>query len=790
VRNQEPRIVAAILLVLIAAFPAQLLSDHLHADGVMGPTENTGEVSLLLKNYHDFQPDEIRLLTRFGLVSTVAGPLAVVHTQSPSALPSLPFIERIEKSRPLRVYLDKSVPDVGADLVWQNVKDLYGRNVTGAGVVIGFVDTGIDLAHPDFRFPNGTTKILHVWDQTIRGRSPIGFGYGHECSSDDIQGNACPEYDSYGHGTHVAGIAAGSGQATGNYTGVAPDAGIIFVKSGYEVCNGASWTFDSAQILDGINYIVKKAAQIGRRAVINLSLGGNIGSHDGRDPFEEGLDAFVKQGVVVVVAAGNQAQDDSHARGQLSEGNSVTMNLIVRETTTALQIDIWYGLEDDSEAVLTTPDGQTFGMEAQYGGTSRYGRVFVQTGSNNLGKELYLEVVGNGTLPSDGWSVTLKNRRVRSNGVWDAWIDTSGCAFPGASFTPGDGYVIDPYGSIGIPGTAEYVVTVGAHFTKTSWKTMDGRTREIKGAQLGEIAPFSSLGPTRDGRIKPDVTAPGILIASARSSAVPQSDSDPDPFHRILAGTSMATPHVAGVVALMFQLDPNLDATVVPKLLRESSRLDKHTGIIKGGSPTWGFGKVDCRTATGFYFRVTVAPQPSLTSVNVPVYVDGVNRTESLEGDWISLYFPVGTAHTITLDATLQAEDRVRYVLSNRSFGVKSNSLLLLNYTTQYLLTLSSQFGPTTGSGWYDANSTATINAPKRLEVAGWLRYLGAEYVFLEWRSEQGEKFDDSVLMDQPRKLVAVYVLTYPFEAIWLVLASTLLVAAALLILIRFGKKR
>lgn len=789
-RKQEPHILAAILLPLIVAFPAQLLSDQAHTDYVTRSIGNTGEVSLLLKNYHDFQPYEIQFLTRFGLVSTVTGPLAVIHTRSPGDLHSIPFIERIEESRPLRVYLDKSVPDVGANLVWQNVKDPYGRNVTGAGVVIGFVDTGIDLTHPDFRFPNGTTKILYVWDQTIPGRSPIGFGYGYECSSEDIEGNRCPEYDSYGHGTHVAGIAAGSGQATGNYTGVAPDASIIFVKSGYEVCNGASWTFDTAQILDGINYIVKKAAQIGRRAVINLSLGGNIGSHDGRDPFEEGLDAFVKQGVAVVVAAGNQARDDTHARGQLSEGDAVTMNIIVRETSTALQIDIWYQLEDEFESVLTTPDGQAFGMEAQYGGESRYGRVFVQTGSNDLGKELYLEVVGNATLPSDGWSVTLRNRGVRSNGVWDAWIDTSGCTFPGASFIPGDGYAIDPYGSIGIPGTARYVVTVGAYFTKTSWMAMDGQRREIKGAEVGEIASFSSLGPTRDGRIKPDVTAPGILIASARSSAVPQSDSDPDPFHRILAGTSMATPHVAGVVALMLQLDPNLAAIDVPRLLRESARLDRHTGIIKDGSPTWGFGKVDGRTATGFYFRVTLALQPTLTSVNVPVYVDGMKMTESVKGDWINLYFPVGSTHTITLNATIQADDQVRYVLSNKSFAVRSNSLALLNYTTQYLLTLSSQFGPTTGSGWYDANSTATIIAPKRVEATGWLRYLGAEYVFVQWRSDRGETFDGSVLMDQPRELVAVYVLTYPFDVIWILFASTLSVAAALLILVRLRTKR
>ena len=202
------------------------------------------------------------------------------------------------------------------------------------------------------RFSTSGTKQLP-------GRPPTGFDYGYECTSADVQAKSCPETDTFGHGTHVAGIAAGSGMATGNFTGVAPGASIIFVKSGYSVCNGSSWNFDTTHILDGVSYIVKKAAKLGKRAVISLSLGGNIGAHDGTDPFELALDAIVEAGTPVVVAAGNEARDNAHIRGQLSQGSNVTFQVQVQQSTVDLQIDVWYSPQDQIDATLTTPDGQT-----------------------------------------------------------------------------------------------------------------------------------------------------------------------------------------------------------------------------------------------------------------------------------------------------------------------------------------------------------------------------------------------------------------------------------------------
>jgi len=679
--------ILALLTASVANPVATALSD-VPAKAVFYQTSERDAVSLLVEGVDDFEPTEVGFLGGFGTVTTVAGRVAVLHTQSAN-LPSvaqLPFVSRIERSWPLTVYLDQSVPDVGANTVWDQVRDPYGRNVTGKGVIVGFVDTGIDVSHPDFTFPNGSTKILYVWDQTIGGRPPADFGYGYECTSDDIHAGGCPETDTFGHGTHVAGIAASSGRATGNYTGVAPDASIIFVKSGHEICDGGSWTFDSSQILDGISYIIKKATQLGRRAVINLSLGGNIGGHDGSDPWEVVLDEFVKAGTAIVVAAGNQAQDNSHIRGQLVKGANVTFDVSVRESTTDLAIDMWYSSQDEIVATLTTPSGRTYPIPTLTGDKSaNYGNVtsFARTGE--LGNELYFEANSPAPLPTQGWSVTLSARQISSNGVWDAWVDTASCIFPGAVFLPGNGYQIDQNITIGIPGTAHYVVTVGAYITKTSWRGINGQSFGSSDLRTGGIAPFSSLGPTRDGRIKPDVVAPGMLIASARSNGTAERTSDPDPFHRILAGTSMAAPHVAGVVALMFQYAPNLQATALPTILRQTARLDLNTGLMATGSPVWGFGKVDARTATGL-FRLTLVPNGIPDGIKVQVQIDNTNELNATSDSWLDIYFAKGTTHTIALETLLKGENEASYRLTNVNFIATSATHQTVNYTAGELM--------------------------------------------------------------------------------------------------------
>ncbi len=755
------------------------------------PLNIASPFSVFVENVHDFTSDEIQLLNSYGTVTTVEGQIAVLHTQKSylDQIMRLPFVIRIERSHPLTVNLDRSVPDIGAPEVWDEVKDPLGRNVTGKGVIIGFVDTGIDTTHPDFTFPNGSTKILYVWDQTIQGRPPAGFNYGFECNSPDIESRTCPEVDTFGHGTHVAGIAASSGMATGKYVGVAPDASVIFVKAGYGICSGDSWTFGTTELLDGVNYLVKKANQLGMRLVISLSLGGNIGAHDGTDPLELGLDAVVRAGTPVVVAAGNQAQDNAHVRGRLSQGGNVTLQLEVQQTTVDLQIDVWYSSLDRISATLTDPNGTTYPVPTRQGGvTGTFGNVTTLTNSYGNGDEAYLEVNSTASLPAKGWSVTLKADQINAQGWWDAWTDTITCSYPGSFFLPGNGYDIDSSDTVGIPGTARFVVTVGAYISKTSWKGMNGQTYGRKDIAEGGIAPFSSLGPTRDGRIKPDVVAPGYAIASARSSAIPSTDSDPDQFHRILAGTSMATPHVAGTIALMLQYSPHANATEIPAILRGTARLDASTGLITGGSPVWGFGKIDARTATGLY-RLTLTTGGLPGALVIPVQVDGSKGAEAVGDTWSYLYFLKGTVHQVVVPAEIQGSQGIRYQIKDANFEVSANSLRMLNYSTQYLLTVNSPYGVVSGQGWYDVNATATAGAPEHVPATGVLGYFGAEYNLAYWVKDNGQASSNPVVMDAPRTLTAVYVLTLPLGriAIIAVILAVLLVTIVVIMRKRRG---
>ena len=782
-------IITTLTFFMLIASLLPIVPSHQAVVMLQGNAPPYGQISVLVEGEHDLTSADVELLQNYGTVTTIAGPVAVIHTNSENLgeITKLSFITRVEKSYPLNVQLDQSVPDIGAPEVWDEVKDASGRNVTGAGVIIGFVDTGIDTTHPDFTFPNGTTKILYVWDQTTTGRPPAGFGYGYECSSADIEARTCPEVDTFGHGTHVAGIAASSGVATGNYTGVAPGARIIFVKSGEEVCNGDSWTFDTNQILDGVSYMVRKAAELKMRLVVSLSLGGNIGAHDGTDPFERALDAFVREGTPVVVAAGNEAQDQDHVDGQITQGENTTFQFGLKESTTDVAIDIWYSTNDQLFGTLHAPDGTTYPVRPLHGWmNTSFGEVNTTTGSFPNGNELYIEINSTNSLPLSGWSVSLIGNQINSQGVWNAWTDSSSCAFPGSGFLPGTGYSIDSGDTIAIPATAENVVSVGAYITKTSWNGTDRQTYGDPDLTLGDIASFSSIGPTRDGRIKPDVVAPGEFIASARSSAVPRSPNDPDAYHRVLAGTSMATPHVAGVIALMLQYAPNLRAVDIPNILRQTARLDAFTGLLSTGSGTWGFGKADARTATGLS-RQTFVVNGVPSTINVPLLINGT-RTENVRGgSWSDFYYAKGSAFNVSLARQVQATADTRYEFETDDSIRTIDPVFSVDYMTQYLLVVNSPYGPTSGGGWYDENSNATIGGPSNAPAPGLRGALGAEYVLTYWITDQGPTGSKTILMDGPKSVTAVYTLIIPTRTFVEVLLTSMIVV---LVAVVFARKR
>jgi subtilisin family serine protease len=530
-------------------------------------------------------------------------------------LAARPQVASIALSVPAEPFLDVSLPETKA----HQVQGSNGANpptysgYAGNGVFVGIVDSGIDIHHPDFYTPSGQPRIQWVWDQTDNsGSPPSGFSYGSYWTAYDIMAENCTEADHDGHGTHVAGTAAGSGAATANgwpayrYVGVAPQADIIAVKT----------DFQTSHIVDAVSFIMN---QVGSSPVaVNLSLGSHFGPHDGTSAMAQMLNALVGKGKIIVAAAGNEAGDAIHAETLVDQGQVENIVFYVDSYNSNagtlndfFGFDCWYTGGAQFSFTIITPGGHVAGPVA-YGQSSGFdtsdGYIYMDNSASNRGGEgggdnfLYVEIYDKRLLypPAVGpWTIEITGVVVPSSvesavpAEFDAWVAFDGIGT--VSFIQGD----DEAEIVGIPATADSIIAVGAYVTKVQWPSVDGNTYGYNPAPtLGDIAPFSSIGPRRDGVLKPDIAAPGMGIMSAYSadaSGIPDALVDPDEFHWLSQGTSMACPHVTGIVALMLQADPNRYTRHIKNWLQRTARHDSFTG--SGPNPTWGYGKVDAYAA-------------------------------------------------------------------------------------------------------------------------------------------------------------------------------------------------
>jgi subtilisin family serine protease len=551
--------------------------------------------------------------------ATVTVPVSVLPV-----LATRPDIQTITLPVPLRPQLDKSVRETGA--TWtrsQSSGTFFGR--TGDGVVIGVVDSGIDYDHPDFVDASGNTRIAALWDQqNPLGPGPAAYGYGTECTSTQIGNGACAEEDdsgAAGHGTHVTGIAAGNGDApngsgttTYSHTGMAPNATIVFVKT--------DWS--STGVIDAMNYIFDKADDLGLPAVVNLSLGTQLGAHDGTSPMEEEIDALVtaQNGRAVVVAAGNEAADSIHAEINAQAGVSVLGPYFEVPAYTPrpgagndfLYAVGYYPSTDNLTVQLFSPSGNFYSRTLN---TSLFSDGCSQwlTGSDgavtlcnnhrsNLGegtgdREILLLVEDASSIrpPGDGsWRFALTGNTVAGTGQVDFWmISGLGVAGDAAEFTSH----VDQGETLGIPATARQAITVGAYVTKTCWENTTGATYNYSSPpSRGDIADFSGRGPTRDGRRKPDLAAPGMGIVSSLADEVRAdllangyAPFIVDDHHQLMQGTSQAAPHVTGAVALFLEDNPALSNAGIKSILSSGARDDDWTDSHQTGlSGNYAFG--------------------------------------------------------------------------------------------------------------------------------------------------------------------------------------------------------
>jgi subtilisin family serine protease len=478
---------------------------------------------------------------------------------------------------------------------------------TGEGVIACIVDSGIDWSHRDFRGIEDTTRsrILRVWDQTLDpsstgGSSPSGYNFGVEYTRSDIEDelDSTPAgfvktEDTDGHGTHIAGIFAGNGGShpTRKYAGMAPEADIVAVKA----------PLGEGNPIDGMAYCEQVADEVGKPVVVNTSASAyGYTPRDGTGTWAQPANDIGGPGKIVVNSAGNAGDGSTtHGNGAIEAGNSREIRFTVTESRhTGVLHEVWFRGGGEVTATVTSPSGKTVTREPDPSVISDTiegeGRLFARNSvhENNGDRSIplffggYVRDGDTTDLAEGEWVINLKNSS-DSKIRFDNWLNQ--CT---NRIDPPEAWNVNY--TVGAPGTSKKAIAVGAYVHRRTWTGQFGGTHQGAAVgQRGDIASFSSRGPTRDGRIKPEVAAPGTNVASAHSGDVGTISGFvlPGGNHRLMSGTSMSSPVVAGAVALLFQENPNLTPSEIQTLLKSASTTDEFTGSVPNN--TWGGGKAN-----------------------------------------------------------------------------------------------------------------------------------------------------------------------------------------------------
>lgn len=588
-----------------------------------------------------------------------------------SALARLPFVRYVSLAATPQPALDVARADGGVDLS-QSGSGL-SRPYTGQGVVVGIVDAGFDYTHPNFLGADGLTcRISRVWEQgTATGNPPAGFTYGTEltqpadirAAAGDVAGNS--------HGTHVAGIAAGSGAGTA-WSGVAPEAEIVLVAKG-------GVTPDNVNIVDAITYIYRYAESVGRPCVVNLSLGMQMGPHDGTSPFDQMTDALQGPGRLLVGSAGNFGAAKLHVGRTFAggeEGQPLATMVSFAEKPDANHpggdIDVWGAagtnfrlqlqllnyatgqVAYESEIIAVGAD-ETQSHDVTLAGNAK-GTIAVTTERNPLNGKPHARLHLALTSLRTKYAVALV-LTPQAAGRIDAWTDGTALTFTDnglEGYTDGDTHCT--LAEIG--GTGSRIITTGAYATRCEYTTEGSTLPDVTAETLHALATFSSTGPTVDGRMKPDVAAPGTYIISSLSShdasataPVAGSVSHDGRLYTFgyMQGTSMAAPYMTGVAALWLQADATLSPADVRRLLSESSTTDAFTQPIGSDGGHWGYGKVNAHAG----LSLLQSQESGIGLTDSGAQGGGAGRVQFLcgaqGGSW-TVRFHAGRARTVRVE--------------------------------------------------------------------------------------------------------------------------------------------
>ena len=493
-----------------------------------------------------------------GVEYLIAGyAILTVPEQLVERMAELEQIEYVEK--PKRFFYQQIRPTEGSCLE----PVIFGElDLTGRGVLVAVIDSGIDYKLPEFRDSAGNTRIRYLWDQTLRPteerRPPQGFLVGVEFTAEEInsalavndpqqQFSLLPSIDTSGHGTAVAGIAAGY---SAGYRGVAVEAELLIVKLGVADSQGFPRT---TEIMRAMTYAVNKAVELNRPLVINLSFGNTYGAHDGSSLLERFLDNIAEIGrTVVCVGSGNEGANGGHLAGSLERtgtagGTGVSsasyrpaqIELTVAQYERSLNVQLWKNYSDIYRIYLRSPGGQEtelpFGIEGgKYTLRLEQTDILVYLGEPlpyAAAQEIYLDMipVERPYINSGVWTIRLLPVEVVT-GNYYFYLPSAAVRNGGTGF-----YRPTPEMTLTIPSTASKVITVGAYDSiYDAYADFSGR---------GYADAERTVGVVTSGLAKPDLAAPGVSVLA------------PDIYgsYNPVTGTSFATPIVSGSAALLME---------------------------------------------------------------------------------------------------------------------------------------------------------------------------------------------------------------------------------------------
>lgn len=445
-------------------------------------------------------------------------------------LAALPQIEYIEK--PKRLFFETANGRrVSCITSIQNAHPF----LFGAGVLVAVIDSGIDYANVDFRNEDGTSRIRLLWDQSITGNPPEGYVIGTEYTQDQLnqalkaesrveQLKIVPSIDTSGHGTAVAGIAAGNGRgSTGRYqAGVASESELLIVKLASPRMDGFPRT---TELMQAVNYVVEKAREFEKPVAINISFGNTYGAHDGTGLLERFIDDISNYWKsVICVGSGNEGASAGHTSGRLTMGREEVIQLAVQEGERTINVQLWKGYFDVADISIISPSGVRVGPIQEVLGSQRFViggtellLYYGEPSPYSTNQEIYIDFLPRDTYITSGiWEIVLTPRKIVT-GNYSLWLPSENVLNQGTAFL-----YPEENDTLTIPSTASRVITVGAY-----------------DALRFTYADFSGRG----GNGKPDLAAPGVdVLAPTRTGT-----------YEPVTGTSFATPFVTGGAALMME---------------------------------------------------------------------------------------------------------------------------------------------------------------------------------------------------------------------------------------------